>query len=499
MRIAIAGLWLAAAGPGLAAEAKPRPWTLPELFAKIPPLTHDATGRLPIICVTAFRLAPDDKSFEEAKPWPAQTIKELAKRGLTQWIPPRANYIPFALALQANGAAVVVFEGNAFNGPADEEVPGGAGLHLLPPDFKRDERPPQQPRYPCPQLFAGWQLRADKLRALYREFKAAGVRLDAAWYDWEVEPYPGESQWKEAKACSRCRSLFPPGVLDDFDRYRAFITRLRNDILSAYLAAPILETYPKCSVLNWEMVLSSAAQPTPRWSGSRPVAPTGLGLLTAANPVAYGNTAWYQGNWRKTWGWPLDTAHMDRLYTQVMLGQISGNARNQKDMGQEKQCVPWVDRVCLDDPDEKIPLLSRPRYREILRHCWLRGADSMQVFNPIWSPERPDRVAIVNEEIEDALAVYDEMLAERPLLDRGEVMNTDAPAATDDGPVWSGRRLGGEAVVRTFTQAANAVTLTLTPFAGGPPVQLPCPPAGATYRLRRDGERISVQPVTPPP
>ena len=473
---------------------QPQPWTLPEIFRHIAPLQTDPAGRLPLICMNTFRLGPDDKSFEQAQPWPADVIRELARRGLTQWIPPRTNYIEFARALQTNGAGVVIFEGNAFNGPAEEEVPGGAGLHQLPADFKPDERPPQQMRYPCPLLLAGWQRRADKLRATYRVFRDAGIRIDAAWYDWEIEPYPGESEWKEAKACSRCRTQFPPGVLDDFDQYRAFITRWRNDVFSAYLAAPILEFYPRISLTNWELVLSSAEHPTRRWSCARTFAPSGIGLFTAANPVAYGNTAWYEMNWKKEWNWPLDAAHMDRVYTEVMFGQISGNAENERTMAPEKQCIPWVDRVCLDDPNEKIPLLTRPRYREILRHCWLRGADSMQVFNPAPGAEAgAARIAIVNEEIEDALAVYDEMLAYRRFLDRGVVLNTAFPAATDDGPVWSGLRLGDEAVVRAFTQAPKAVKVTITPFAGGLAVELSAPPAGATYLLAREGDKIKVR------
>ena len=482
-----AGTLLALAGSVGAGEA-PRPWTLPELFHHIPPLKHDGQGRLPVICMEVFRLAADDRSFAAAKPLPADTIRELVRRGLTQWIPAQTNYIPYAAALQANGAKVVLFEGNAFNGPPEEEVPGGAGLHQLPPDYKPEPgRPGQQLRYSCPLLFQGWQRRADKLRATYRAFHDAGIHVDAAWYDWECEPYPGESQWREAQACSRCRATFPAGVLAEFARYREFITRLRTEVYSAYLAAPILEVYPQCSVLNWEFVLSSAAHPTLRWSGAARVPPTGIGLFTAANPVAYGNTAWYKLNWKPEWHWPLDVAHMDRLYTQVMLGQISGNAENEPSLGPDKQCVPWVDRVCLDDPDPTIPLLSRARYREILRHCWLRGADAMQVFNPLGPANRVDRAEIVNAEIADAVAVADDVLAYRRLLEAGIVMNTAVPAATEDGPIWSGLRLGDEAVVRVFTQAAHPMPVILTPFPGGPTVTLQAPPAGATYRLRRHG------------
>lgn len=470
-------------------QADEVPWTLPTLFKRVPPLRHSATGRFPMICIDAFKLSPEDTSFNDGKPLPPETIRELVKRGLTQWIPPREKYIPFALALQKEGAGVIMMEGNAFNGPAGE-VPDG--LHKLPAGFIRDpDQAPQQPSYPCPLLLEGWRKKADELRATFTKFKESGVKVDAVWLDWEIEPYPGKSQWKEAKACSRCRAMFPPGVLDSYDRYRAFITLWRNDLFSTYAVAPILEIYPGCSVTNWEVVISSPDHPTPRWSGNGNVAPVGLGMFTAANPVVYGNTAWYEPHWKKEWNWPLDVAHMDRVYTSVMLGQISKHEENAKISAPEKQSIPWVDRFCADDRDEKIPILSRERYREILRHCWLRGADGMQVFNPNWFPNDPKKSAIVTEEVEDAVAVYDEMLEYRSFLDGGITMNTDVPEPTGDGPIWSGLRLGNKAVIRTFTQAARETTLKFTPFAGSEiPVELECPPEGATYLLELTGEKV---------
>jgi hypothetical protein len=489
MNFARRQLWLA--GVLLAAQfVHGEPWTIPILLKRIPPLKHDATGRWPMICIEVFKLETNDNSLAQGKPFPPEVIRELLKRGLVQYIYPDEKYIPFAQALQKEGAKVIIFQGQAFNGPQGDEVKDG--LHDLPADFKSDERPPQQNQYPCPLLTNGWQIRRDKIRTALQKFKEAGVTVDAVWWDWEVEPYPGRSQWRETAACPRCRSMFPAGVLDDYEKYQAFISRLRNELYSTYLAAPVREVFPKCSVTNWELVFSSVAQPTPRWSSSQPMPPQELGWFSAANPVAYGNTAWHKLNWKKEWPWPLDQAHMDRVYTQVMLGQISINERNLRQIAPTTETIPWVDRYCMDDPDPKIPMLSRERYREILRHCWLRGADGMQIFNPHYRPEDPATSVIQYDEVADAVAVYDEMLAYRKFLDHGEVMNTEPPIATDDGPLWSGLRVGDEAVVRTFTQAAKKVPVTITPFTGGPTVTLACPPAGATYLLTRTGDKIKI-------
>lgn len=149
----------------------------------------------------------------------------------------------------------------------------------------------------------------------------------------------------------------------------------------------------------------------------------------------------------------------------------------------------------------KFQILTRSRYREILRHCWLRGADGMQIFNPNWFPNRPERVAIVTEEIADAVAVYDEMLAFRPILDRGVVMNTVKPAAEDDGPIWSGRQLGNTAVVRVFTQGkvAAKAPVEITDAQGKSiKIQLDCPPQGRTYRIHCEAGKAQVEPVSQP-
>ena len=484
----------AAATPAATADApQPAliPYTLPELYKRVPPLKHDASGRLPIISIQAFRTGPDDNSYAAGKPLPESDIKELVKRGLTQWIPPREMYIPYAQALQAAGAGVVMMEGQAFNGPEGDSPDG---LHKLPANYPRDpDQPAQQPRYPCPLLTDGWKAKSDELRTTFKKYKDAGVNISAVWLDWEVEPYPGQSQWREAKACSRCQTMFPRGVLNDFDRYRAFITLWRDSLFSTYFVAPILEQYPSCSVTNWTVVTSSRDHPTPTWGGNRLTPPENAGMFTATNPVAYGNTIWYDLHWKEHKDWPLDVPHMDRVYTAVMLGQMSGDTENRMKMTPEKQSVPWVDRFCNDDPNPKILILSRERYREILRHIWLRGADSMQIFNPEWGEKDVVHHNIEMEEVEDVVSVYDEMLANRPFLDGGVVMNTNAPDATYDGAIWSGKRLGDKALVRGFTQGAQAATATITPFDGAGSVTISCPPEGVTYLLTRNGDRVKVE------
>ncbi|HZK81489.1 MAG TPA: hypothetical protein VFC46_10490, partial [Humisphaera sp.] len=394
-------------------------------------------------------------------------------------------YIPVALAMQKAGLKVVMVEGQAFNGPAGDVADG---LHHLPADFKRDpEMPAQQPHYPCPLLFEGWKRNADKVRATMNKFKEAGVTVDAVWLDWEVEPYGGESERREAAACSRCRAMFPAGVLDDRVKYRQFISDLRNNLFSTYFAAPIAEVFPRASTNNWELVYSSKEHPTMQCWGAGNLPAANLNLFTAANPVAYGNSIYYQYHWKKEWNWPLDEEHMDRLYTHIMFGQVSQHRHNAMKMGAWKQSVPWVARYCPDDEDPKIPVLTRARYREILRHIWLRGTDSMQIFNPSRTPWS----AIMTEEIEDVVSVYDEMLEYRRFLEQGTVLNVDVPETKYEGAVWSGMRVGDRAVIRAFTEGKQTVKTEISAFEGTK-TQIECPPEGTTYMLKLAGGKVEV-------
>jgi hypothetical protein len=459
------------------------PWRLENVFKRVPPLKHDAAGRLAMITWPPFVLGPEDTSFQRAEPLPELYYKGLAERGLAQKIPLKDNYIPMALAMQKAGGQVIIVEGWGGSGP------GGLAkdpYHKLPQPVKDAAK---NYVFPCPLLLDGWQMVADKTRETLVKFKQAGVKVDAVWLDWEVEPHPWEGQWLQSAACSRCRELFPRGVLTSAQSYAAFITRLRAELFSACIAAPVLEVYPGCSVTNWEAVFSARETPTVSCWGGWAYPPMDPGLMTATNPVAYGNNVFYSIHWKQEWGYPLDVAHMDRLYTRVMMSQASQDAENAQRLAPEKQCIPWVCRYCPDVEDERIPILSRERYREILRHLWLRGADSMQIFNH----PRPGHLTIATEEIEDAVAVCDEMLAFREFLEGGRIMNTEVPGVQFDGAIWSGLALQKTAVVRAFTQGKDAVKFKTKPWEGGPEVELEAPPAGATYKLQMVGEGIKVE------
>jgi hypothetical protein len=141
-----------------------------------------------------------------------------------------------------------------------------------------------------------------------------------------------------------------------------------------------------------------------------------------------------------------------------------------------------VARWCPDAGDSKLPMISRPAYREALRHIWLRGVEAMQVFNP----SRAGYEDIVFAEVADAVAVYDEMLAYARFLDQGEILCYDVPGVQSEGVLWSGLKLGDEAVVRAINQGEGAAKLKIEPWPGAS-VEVEAPTDGATYIIRREG------------
>src|SRR5919201_441576 len=69
----------------------------------------------------------------------------------------------------------------------------------------------------------------------------------------------------------------------------------------------------------------------------------------------------------------------------------------------------WVTRWVSEPPEQEFPVMSRERYREVLRHLWLRGVAGMQVFSPRYKGYEDMAVP----DVADAVAAYDDMLAFR--------------------------------------------------------------------------------------
>jgi hypothetical protein len=123
-------------------------------------------------------------------------------------------------------------------------------------------------------------------------------------------------------------------------------------------------------------------------------------------------------------------------------------------------------------------LMSRAAYREALRHLWLRGTNSMWLF--------AGGEASAFQMMDDSRAAYDGLLAYRNFLSQGTPMNVTPPDPSGTQPIWSGLKLGDQALVRTYSPSGKAGRVTIEPFAGVT-VKLPAPAAGAGFLITSTG------------
>jgi hypothetical protein len=452
-----------------------RPALLDRLKTDVPPLKHPRGNRWPMILWECL-------SFD---PQPPEAYKALLDRGLTQHIQMDEKMIPTARAIQQAGSPVIMMQGSGGAWPYDQAA---SWTHPFDDGYKpKVSKDGWYSSKACPAVLEGWRVNADRVRQTLGKFKAAGVTVNAVWMDWEGEPSCSRDRegWENARHCKRCRQTIPAKVLADFPQWGPYCSRTHTGLLAAYLAAPARDVFPQCSVTNWMVVCSTPQRPVRGWS-NRTVSPTVPYMLTATNPVAYGNDVFWKF-WDKQW--PLDRRGVDRFYTHLLVRQVSDDSANKLALASELGCVPWVARWCPDVGDANIPMISRPAYREALRHIWLRGADGLQVFNA----SRGGYEDIVFAEVADAVAVYDEMLGYARFLDEGAILCCDVPDVHAEGVLWSGLRLGDEAVVRAVNQGQAAATVRIEAWPGSA-VEVQAPPEGATYLLKRDGKSVRAVP-----
>ncbi|MBF0177094.1 MAG: hypothetical protein HQL63_09640 [Magnetococcales bacterium] len=415
---------------------------------EIPPLKHLRGERFPLILWESggHGVLPPD------------VVRMLLERGLTRTIRLDSKQIPAALALQKAGSPVIVLDARGGIWPYKGENRDGKSF--------------------SPGDLTEWARAADGFRTTLRAFRQAGVKVDAFWLDFEGQP--SMAAYDMVQGTPAFRELLPRKALSSRKDFLHFRRQFWVNLMSTYVAAPIREFYPKASITNWVMTLSSPERPVRDWYGE-PHPPLGPTLFTATSPVAYAiDTAWIS-EWRQED--PRDQEHVDRFFMHVMLRQVSDNGWNLQRQAPYMQVIPWVARWVPDHPKQKIPIMSREAYREALRHLWLRGVDGMQVFNPVHAGHWDRAIA----EVSDAVAVNDEMLAYKDFLDQGEVLHFAYPGPRETGLIWSGLRLDDQAVVRLYDQSGVAGKHTLEIWPGQATVlELP-EGSGSTFLVQRSG------------
>lgn len=430
-----------------------------EALANLAPLDHERGGRWPLVLW-------DGVGFEPLEP--AQ-IGTLLDRGIVQHLRLRRADTEAAGALSAAGAPVVLMEGAAGAWPYDT-VDGGEDWRL---QFAAEaEVRPEWRRLPDPTRTEGWERARELTRQRLQRYARHGIDVDAVWLDYEGALLNDDYH---AVRASTAASRLPRSIVESERRYRAYRRQHWLGRLSRYLAAPVRRVYPDAAVTNWVVMMSSANDPVLSWT-DWPHPPSPPMAFTHSNPIAYGMDTYFLSAWPSGHG--ITRGNVDRFFTHLLLRQVSADARNRARSRPDMGAVVWVARWVPDNPEQRVPLMSRAAYREALRHIWLRGADAMQVFNP--RREGYERYAV--REVEDVQSVYGEMLAHREFLEKGKVMNFDVPGNRDATAVWSGLRLDDRALVRATGLGPQPARVNVC-LGDGRCVDLDAPPDGRTYVL----------------
>lgn len=448
---------------------------------EIPPLRHERGERWPMIMWHGPGL----------EPLSPEKVKLLLDRGLTQHIRMDTTMIPAARALQQAGSRVIMMQGRAGNWPYSLVADSTRWALQFDEGYTYDMAGTGALgswHGAIPLYTEGWAIMADQIRATLRAFRDAGVTVDGVWMDWEGDPYPFRPYFDQLQHCRVSRQLLPPEVLTDRTAWFDYCWRLYTRLHSAYLAAPALEIFPEAAVTNWHIVFSSHTDTVWYFVDNRAIPPVIPGNFTASNPVAYGNDQWFNSAWKEEYA--FDRRHVDQFYMHNLIRQVSADAANRRRYSPHTRSFPWVARWCpiIDDPELVVADMSRSAYREALRHLWLRGIDGMQLFNA----RRPEYEEMWVQELQDAVAVYDEMLAHRELLDAGEVMNLEIPPVQHDGLFWSGLKMSDRALVRATNQSTVTAHFAVKPWPDVAIELLVPADQGRTFLLERHDDGIRV-------
>ena len=329
-------------------------------------------------------------------------------------------------------------------------------------------------KYPCLPLADG-SIGAAWTEQQLAPLQQAGIHVNGVFFDDEGPPDPWPTgMYESQKDDPTVASYYPAGALDSFESFFQYTYQLRSTLESQIMADPVHQMFPGAVVGDFNAYQSSAAvaytdiqgtQFPPRDLGTVDVMMPGLYsqyvMLQKEAPPAKPNQKWADATLFSRWLTTASTALSNR-----------GN----------KQFIPFVssDVPGLWNTAGMNFMMSRAAYRETLRHLWLRGANDMFLFNGTATPTASLQM------MDDSRAAYNGLLAYRNFLSQGTPMNVTPPASSA-APIWSGLRLGNQALVRTFSPSGKAAKVTIEAFTGVK-VTLPAPAAGAGFLITSTGK-----------
>ena len=452
-----------------AATTPPDPMTTLEKMVK--PLRNPLDGNNPMILWGA-PLPSGDILVDQQNGTLRAYIDQLAARGIVPEIPVGPGYYaPYAIAFAqvlnaANLPVYLVF-------PKLDVLSSNAYQNATVFGTYTDPSGTVY-KYPCLPLADG-SIGAAWTEGQLAPLQAAGVHVSGVFFDDEGPPNPwAPGIYESQKNDPTVASYYPAGALDTFESFFQYTYQLRSTLESQIMADPVHQMFPGAVVGDFNSYQSSAAVPytditgtqfPPRDLGTADAIMPGLYsqyvMLQKASPPAKPNQRWADAALFSDWMTTASTALSNRG---------------------DKQFIPYVssDVPGLWNAANVKFMMSRPAYREVLRHLWLRGANGMFLFNGTAT------LTASLQMMDDSRAVYNGLLAYRNFLSQGTPMNVTPPASSA-APIWSGLRLGNQALVRTYSPSGKGAKVTIEAFTGVK-VTLPAPAAGASFLITSTGK-----------
>lgn len=439
-----------AAGVGSGQEKKKR-MTMGEkldfILQNTQPLKFERGDRLPLFFWHTSGSANDEDEQEIEK-----ALKALNERGLPmvpswrnvpqpdQRAKTMARCVRIAKVQNRLGLPAYAFAGNTGDGFYAKESTWHVdqdGNHF--PDTTHEKNM----KLGCPFVTEGWPAVAEQVQEWAKYYKDNGAQLAGVWYDWEFQgPSEWNGAWEMCKKCVRCRKELGEEGLKDFSAFQKRIREIRSAMQKVFVDA-IHEHFPKATVANygcypmgeyryWWDYYEKMVEGAPAKQDQRAVFRKWysdefrLSGLSIGMPVVYG--------WGHIYG-DFDYTDTDYRWFYNML-LVASDCLQHRPEG--TPIVSWVNRfVKLEStPKDAVPL-SEEKYRELIWHIFLRGADSVY----IWCGEDD-----ILREIVPVHTVYSAALEYKEFLSKGKAILFDVPSK--EGPVLSAIRLENKLLVR---------------------------------------------------
>lgn len=296
----------------------------------------------------------------------------------------------------------------------------------------------------------------DRVTHFADAYRNAGIRIDLAFADWEIDgPIEWNGAWEASKRCARCRTKIAD--VDDFESFQASLRTIRSKLQREAYADVLEDRFPDILVGNYAVYPHGGERYWYDYFETFPnVGPYRPDQRARVRPWAhefdqtgYSIAMSVVYTWYRTFDW-YDFEDPDYRWFYNML-QVATNAGRHSGDVPLVSFVHWHTTAPPPDPDPDVQQMSEAAYQELLWHALLRGHDGLF----LWCT--PLEIA---KEIRLLHRVYAESLEFADVLTDGQPLSFDIPETPS--PILSAVRDGDRILARCTAFGSDSSTeLTL--------------------------------------